>query len=59
MIKDAIIKITIEDLRKQAEKTISISASCQSQIDKMRDVFEHSSFIDATTGEQTLKKGKK
>ena len=57
--KDAIIKITIEDLRKQAEKTISISASCQSQIDKMRDVFEHSSFIDATTGEQTLKKGKK
>ena len=57
--KDGIIKITIDNLKKQAENTISISASCQAQIDKMREVFEHSSFIDATTGKQTLKKEKK
>ena len=50
------IKITIDQLKKQAEKTISISASCQTQIDKMKKVFEKSSFIDATTGKQTLKK---
>ena len=50
------INITIEDLKKQAEKTISISASCQKQIKKMKDVFDESSFIDAQTGKQTLKK---
>ena len=50
------INITIEDLKKQAEKTISISASCQKQIKKMKEVFDESSFIDAQTGKQTLKK---
>lgn len=50
------ITIKIEDLINQAKKTISISASCQKQIKKMKEVFEQSSFIDATTGEQTLKK---
>lgn len=50
------IKITIDQLKKQAEKTISISASCKKQIEKMEKIFGESSFIDATTGEQTLKK---
>lgn len=50
------INITIEDLKKQAEKTISISASCQKQIKKMKDIFDESSFIDAQSGKQTLKK---
>ena len=50
------ITIDIKDLKEQAEKTISISASCQKQIKKMKDVFDESSFIDATTGKQTLKK---
>ena len=42
--------------RRITEKTISISASCQKQIKKMKDVFDESSFIDAQTGKQTLKK---
>ncbi len=50
------IKITIDKLKKQAEKTISISASCQKQIKKMKDIFDESSFIDAQSGKQTLKK---
>ena len=50
------IKITIDKLKKQAEKTISISASCKKQIEKMEKIFEEASFIDAKTGEQTSKK---
>lgn len=56
--KDGKIKITINDLKEQAKKTISISASCQTQIDNMKEIFEKSSFIDATSGKQTLKKKK-
>lgn len=50
------ITITIDQLKKQAEKTISISASCKKQIEKMEKIFGEASFIDATTGKQTLKK---
>jgi len=54
--KEDIIKITIESLKEQAQKTISISASCKNQIKNMEKIFGESSFIDATTGKQTLKK---
>ncbi len=49
------IEITIDKLREQAQKTISISASCKNQIKNMEKIFGESSFIDATTGKQTLK----
>ena len=56
---DDSIEITIDELKEQAQKTISISASCKEQIDNMEKIFGKASFIDAKTGEQTLKKGKK
>lgn len=50
------IKITIDELKKQAQKTISISAACKKQITNMKKIFKDASFIDAKTGEQTLGK---
>ncbi len=50
------IEITIDELKKKANQTISISASCQKQIKNMKKIFKEASFIDAKTGEQTLNK---
>lgn len=54
--KDFLIKISEPDLVATAKETVSISSSCSSQIEKMKEVFKESSFKDATTGEMTKKK---
>ncbi len=50
------IKLSQANLVAVANNTVSISASCSTQIEKMREIFEESSFKDATTGKMTQKK---
>lgn len=52
-MQDSDFKKSLEDI---AKRTISISKSCKTQIDNMKDVFEESSFKNATTGSITKAK---
>lgn len=51
--------LTNEILEEMASKTISISKSCETQINEMKKVFSESSFRDANTGELTREMGRK
>lgn len=53
---DGKIDLNLDVLERIAKNTISISKSCQKQIDAMKKVFGESSFMDATTGEMTKRK---
>ena len=43
-------EVTVDELKKIVNQTISISKSCRKQIDSMKKIFEESSFKDASTG---------
>ncbi len=45
--------ITTKSLIETAQNTLSITKSCEKQIDKMQKIFNESSFRDATTGKIT------
>lgn len=47
------ILLTQETIEKIISNTVSISKSCKKQIDEMKNVFNNSSFKDATTGKLT------
>ena len=51
--------LTNEILEQIASQTISISKSCDTQIEEMKKVFAESSFRDANTGKLTREMGKK
>lgn len=50
------ISITIEDLKKVADNTVSISKSCKDQIDSMKKIFEKSGFTDASESTKSTHK---
>lgn len=52
-MQDSDFKKSLEEI---AKRTISISKSCEKQIDKMTEVFKESSFKNATTGSITKAK---
>ena len=57
--RDKIPPLNNEILKQIAMKTISISKSCEKQIEEMESIFAESSFRDANTGELTKELMKK
>lgn len=53
---DKVEKIQTQKLIDIARKTVSISKSCQKQIENMKKAFSENSFKDATTGNITNNK---
>ncbi len=54
--KNNATSISAQDLIDTAKETVSITKSCNKQIEAMREVFKQSSFKDATTGKLTSTK---